>query len=199
MKNIYKHGNRTKKEIALTFDDGPEMIWTEAILSILEKFNVLATFFLIGEKIDTFPKIVRKINDAGHEIGNHGYSHKSLRFCSYKKIGKEILKTEESLQKLAIQTKLFRPAYQRWNPILLKMLSRSSKKMILSDVVPKDFCAKTSDEIVQKILQKTRNGSIIILHDGGGDRKKTVQALEKIIFQLQKRGFHFVTVSELLG
>lgn len=199
MKNIYKHGDRASKEIALTFDDGPEMIWTEAILSILEKFNVLATFFLIGEKIDMFPKIVKKINDAEHEIGNHGYSHRSLRFCSYKKIEIEILKTEESLKKFAIQTKLFRPAYQRWNPILWKMLSRSGRKMILSDVVPKDFRAKTSEEIVQKTLQKTKNGSIIILHDGGGNRKNTVQALEKIIPQLQKRGFHFVTVSELIG
>ena len=195
---IIRHGDRKRWVIALTFDDGPHDLYTGQILDILAKYSIKATFFLTGEKVEQNPDIVHRIISDGHEIGNHSYSHKTMRCRSLKWLRNEIERTDELLlQAGADQPIAFRPPYGRTSFRLMSLLKKLQKKMILWDIGPKDFKYSHPYEIVGKVLKKLKPGSIIVLHDGGGDRSVTVEALNILVKDIREMGYKFVTVSEL--
>jgi peptidoglycan/xylan/chitin deacetylase (PgdA/CDA1 family) len=195
---IIRHGNRKKWVIALTFDDGPQDPYTGQILDILARYSIKATFFLTGEKIKQNPDIVRRIISDGHEVGNHSYSHKTMRCRSVKWLRNEIERTDELLlQAGASQSVPFRPPFGRISFRLMSLLKKMKKKMILWDIGPKDFKYAHPYEIVGKVLKKLKPGSIIVLHDGGWNRSVTVEAVNILVKDIREMGYSFVTISEL--
>ena len=191
-----KHTN--KKEIALTFDDGPDAIFTPKIVEILNEFNIKATFFLLGRNIERNPEIVKELIKQKHEIGNHSYSHKTLIFKSPKYVRDEIEKTDHLLVEFGLEkTQLFRPPYGRYFISLLFVLWKMKKKMVLWNIGPKDFKATSSDEIIFRIEKEIKPGSIIVLHDKSGE--KTLAALKILIPKLLEQNYEFKTISGLFG
>ena len=134
-----------------------------------------------------------------HEVGNHSFSHKSLIFKSASFILNEIEQTDVILRKLGVKESThFRPPYGRMLLITIIVLLRLRKKVILWDNNPKDYKCSSSKEIVNKVLKKLKQGSIIVLHDGAGNRTDTVEAVEVLIPELLKRSYKFKTVSDLI-
>jgi peptidoglycan/xylan/chitin deacetylase (PgdA/CDA1 family) len=196
---IIRHGNRKKWVIALTFDDGPQEPYTGQILDLLAKYSIKATFFLTGEKVEQNPDIVRRIISDGHEVGNHSYSHKTMRCRPLKWLRTEIEKADEQLlQAGACQPISFRPPFGRTSFLLISLLKKMKKKMILWDIGPKDYKYAHPYEIVGKVLKKIKPGSIIVLHDGGGDRSVTVETVNILVKDIREMGYKFVTISELI-
>jgi len=200
-REIYFHGNRNQRKIALTFDDGPSQE-TEDVLRILKRYNARATFFVLGKKVKNNTEILRKIIQQGSEVGNHSYHHPSLIGKSKEFSKQQIEKTDSELSSLKIKTRLFRPPYGKLNYYSLLIAKKLNKKIILWDVDPKDWRRRGIKTTSGLILKKIKNGSIVDLHDfieGFGENTDLPKILNLIIPLLQKRGYKLVTVSELLN
>ncbi|MCK4647363.1 polysaccharide deacetylase family protein [Candidatus Pacearchaeota archaeon] len=197
--NLYFHGGRNKRQIALTFDDGPSEE-TEKILDLLKKYNAKATFFVWGERIKGREKIIERMIKEEHEIGNHSYEHKRLAFKSKDYIEKDLKKLDEKLSQFNIKTNLFRPPKLSMFYNLFRVCKKLEKKIIICDVISHDWKKPGIEKIVNKILRKTKNGSIINFHDyiEGVGSNKDIPAIIEQIFPKLKDNYRFVTVSELL-
>lgn len=197
--NIYRKVSNENMKIALTFDDGPHPGRTPEILNVLNKFNVKATFFLIGQNIEYYPETFKKIISEGHEIGNHTFSHKPLNKCS-----DDTLKTEiESFDKVVSEfnckkTSIIRPPGGLYNDALKKYATENDYSIVLWSIDTMDWSHKSVDDIVDNILLNTNSGDIILMHDFISGQSSTPKALEIVIPILLERGFEFVTVSELI-
>ncbi len=188
-----------EKVVALTFDDGPRPVITEAILDILARHQVKASFFMMGRSIERNRALAARVLAEGHELGNHSYSHPRLVLKSTAFIEEELAKTDALLRELGVKGEiLFRAPHCKKLVGLPWVLSRQGRKHITFDVVPYDDATQDEDLIVSRVLEATRPGSIILLHDGGREKPGTVKATERIIEALKSRGYRFVTVSELL-
>ena len=199
-KIIYKSVSASDKVVALSFDDGPHKTQTDAVLDVLKKHNIKATFFVIGKNARENPEVLRRIADEGHEIGHHTYSHSLKKKVSEKVIEEEITKNEETILELCeLQTRLLRPPGGRVDSNLLKIAERLDYKIILWDVDTRDWAHTPTDRIVDNVLKNTQNGSIILFHDYVFGNSDTAIALDTVITELTKKGFNFVTVGELIG
>lgn len=204
---VNRFGKTNKKEIVLTFDDGPDPKYTSKVLEILAKYKVPATFFLIGENAEKNPDLVREIYQNGYEIGNHTYDHPNISTLSGFMTKVELNATERIIQEITgHSTLLFRPPYvadaQPSTPEELLPIIRAQNigyTMVGELIDPQDWSKPSSNEIVRRVNQQLKGGNVILLHDGGGDRSNTLQALPKIIETLKGQGYTFVTVSHLLG
>lgn len=196
VKSFSNKKNSTKKEIALTFDDGPAE-FTPDFLDLLKKFGAKATFFCIGKQIEKHPEIFRQIIAEGHEIGNHTYSHSNWNgFFSTKKIISEIEKTDAVIKlEGGIKSELFRPPFGVTNPNIAKAIKILNKKSIGWNVRSLDTVLKNEAEISARILKKVKPGSIILMHDTS---EKSLLALHDLLLNLQKQNYRFVTVNQLL-
>ncbi len=188
-----------QKLIALTFDDGPWGKTTQDVLKILADSKVKATFFWIGSHLQRYPDVGRQVVQAGHAIANHTWSH------GYKPVSEEVAKSEiENTSYLiakttGVQTRLFRPPGGILDNGLVAYAQKKTYGTVMWNVDPQDTAAKISaDQITQRVLSQAKAGGIVLLHDGGGDRRATVTALPTIIRKLQAQGFKFVTIPELL-
>ncbi len=191
-------------QIALTFDDGPHASSTPRILEILEKQQVPATFFLVGKHLAANPDTALSVLSAGHEIGNHTYSHPPLILLTDKQVKLEIERTDRLLRDLGGPIpKYLRPPSGFFNKRVLTIAEELGYRLVIGDVYPRDSHRPGSVTITQRVLERATKGSIIILHDGGNvgkvDRSQTHDALHAIIPELQKKGFEFVTLSTLLS
>ncbi|MFA6216292.1 MAG: polysaccharide deacetylase family protein [Candidatus Omnitrophota bacterium] len=201
---VYWHGVTTARKIALTFDDGPSKD-TLQILQELKKYNVKATFFVIGKNVEKYPEIFTRIINDGHAIGNHSYSHPDMFMEEPVMIRKQIRNTEEAVRKYCGQELfLFRPPYGIENAWVFKEAGKHGYTIIKWSVSGFDWESKKAGTIAKRIIGNVRNGSIIILHDGRRLKQRnscqpTIDALSKIIIALEARGYHFVTVPDLLG
>lgn len=185
--------NKTKniKVIALTFDDGPGP-YTNQLLDILEKNQVKATFFMVGENISRYPKVVKRMGKLGCEYGNHSWNHANLANLSAKDIKTQINKTDNALKKVTGKTTtILRPPYGSVSQTLRKT---AGKPLILWSVDTLDWKYRNSSRVQNHVLSHAQNGSIILMHD---IHKTTVQAMKQAIPQLKKKGYRFVTVSEM--
>jgi peptidoglycan-N-acetylglucosamine deacetylase len=199
-------GFKTKdKSICLTFDDGPHPVFTPKILEVLAKHNVKATFFISGRKILTYQNIVEKTINEDHDVGNHGFSHRNFIFKNKEFILKEIARTDELLRTCGAKGEItFRPPYGRMSLKALLLLGKMKKKIIMWNIPTNDYKATNSEMILKKILKKIKPGGIIIVHDAGKlieskvDRTFTIEAVEQIIVELQKKDYKFKTISEML-
>lgn len=188
-----------QKVIALTYDDGPNPPYTNQLLDLLQRHQIKATFFVVGKAIEKHPETVRLLLSNGHEIGNHSYSHKPLIFEKPGFIWSEIEKTDQILRQLGVKQEIhFRAPYGRKLIALPYFLAKLRKKNILWDIDSKDYEASNPEDIETYVLDQVHPGSIILMHDGGGDRWRTVVATEKLIEKLKEKGYTFKTVSELM-
>ena len=204
---LYHQGEGGEHQVAITFDDGPDPEWTPEILDILKAANVKAAFFLVGVEAERYPNLVRRIVDEGHEIGNHTYYHPNLALCWPEHIRLELNATQLLIESITGRaTTLFRPPYAAdTNPsqiselIPLQIAQDLSYLVVLENIDPQDWARPGADIILQRIKQQRRDGNIILLHDGGGDRSQTVEALPRILEWLHARGDTVTPISALLG
>jgi len=176
-----------KKEIYLTFDDGPDPEVTPWILAVLKKENIKATFFLVGQQIEKFPELVGSTIKEGHTIANHSYSHKNGWLCAKEKYIADV----EKCQKLMPKNSLFRPPYGKITKAQISAL-KAKYKIILWDVLGWDFLQNTTHEKIKRnILHNTKTGSIIVLHNNQKSFKNLQPILAEIIKSLKEKGFSF--------
>ena len=204
---LYHQGAGDAHEVALTFDDGPDPEWTPKILDILKAAKVKAAFFLVGVNAERYPNLVRRIVDEGHEIGNHTYYHPNLALCWPEHVRLELNATQLLIQTLTGRgTTLFRPPYAadtqpaRLADLMpLQIAQDQNYLVVLENIDPQDWAKPGADVILQRIKQQRHDGNIILLHDAGGDRSQTVEALPRIIEYLQARNDTIVPLSKLLN
>lgn len=192
----------TKKVVALTFDDGPHAIYTDEILTILKSYHIHATFFVIGENAKRYPDQIKKAYADGNVIGNHSYTHPNLTSLDPHSIELELTKTSDVVDNAAsAYPLLFRPPYGICNNKTVTVAKELGYKTILWDDMTDDYHVRSNSPtlIASHILHAAHPGSIIVLHDGGGLRGKTVIALLMIITELKKDGYEFLTIPELLS
>ena len=200
---IIKKGNEDEKIIALTFDDGPDEVFTPQVLDILKKNDVKATFFLVGENLKQNKEIVKRQFEEGHEIGNHTYTHINVAKSGYDKVYEEITKTQEEIKEITgVEPKLFRPPYRAMSRNMCDIIKNKNMNIILwSNLDPRDWSNPGVYSIVNTIESKVGNGNIILLHDYNNlrnSKSQTIQALESVIPYLKEQGYKFVTISELI-
>lgn len=180
-------------KIAFTFDDGPNAN-TKKVLAVLKKYNVKATFFVLGQQVAAYPDVARQIIAEGHDIGNHTYSHKDLVKASPELAKAEIDKTNNIVFETTGQTiKLFRPTYGRYNA---SVKSLTNLHFVLWNVDPLDWKVRVPKTIANNILTHTKGGSVILMHD---IYSTSAEALDMVLGQLIDKGYDIVKVSELLG
>ncbi|KNF07586.1 polysaccharide deacetylase [Gottschalkia purinilytica] len=200
--NLVKHGPRDRKMVTLTFDDGPNPVYTPQILDVLKKHNVKANFFVLGKHAEKYPDIILRMKKEGHEIGNHSYSHINVEKSSIEEIKAEIIKTQEIVKNITGENpKLLRPPYGLYNGKIINMSKEMDLKIVLWTYYqdPKDWSSPGVDHIVEIVTTKIKNGDIILLHDHNEKESHTVEALKTIIPKLTEMGYEFVTISELLN
>ncbi|MEN8253883.1 MAG: polysaccharide deacetylase family protein [Verrucomicrobiota bacterium] len=186
--------------VALTFDDGPNLPYTDELLRILGGRDVKVTFFLIGSEIASQMEVPRRICRAGHEIGSHSYDWSMLSFKSRSSVLRQVEMTEETLSDAGINhISLFRAPKGILSPAAISVLNERNYVVVGGDVIAGDWKFHDTIQIKDTVLRKVRPGSIIVLHDGGGDRTKTLEAVPVIIDGLRDKGYSFLTVSELLN
>lgn len=192
---IYRISN-DEKVVALTFDDGPSEIRTPALLDLLNEYNVKATFFMLGEKIEKYPDIAQAVFTQGHLIGNHTYDHSRLILKSPSFITEQILRTEELIKGIGQEKVLyFRPPYSSKYIVLPLVLKSMDKKLVTGTYdPPSQYISPFSTErVVDEVIKNVQPGSIIFLHDGkDNDKEHFVRSVELIIIELKDKGYNFV-------
>ncbi|MEI2315855.1 peptidoglycan-N-acetylglucosamine deacetylase [Bacillus paramobilis] len=192
-------GPYNKAEVALTFDDGPDLEFTPKILDKLKQHNVKATFFLLGENAEKFPNVVKRIANEGHIIGNHTYSHPNLAKVNDAEYRNQIIKTEEILNRLAgYAPKFIRPPYGEILENQLKWATEQDFMIVQWSVDTVDWKGVSAETITNNVLGNSFPGSVILQHSTPGGRLQgSVDALDKIIPQLKTKGARFVTLPSM--
>lgn len=192
-------GNAHLPEIALTFDDGPTPPYTPQILALLQHYGVPATFFVIGSQAAAYPDLVQQESQQGHRVGNHTWTHPDLTTLPPVDVRAQLQSASREIEADTNQAPtLMRPPGGHFNGEVQSIAASLGLSTILWSVDPRDWSRPGTDKIIQSVLDTTHNGSIILLHDGGGDRSETVAALPTIIISLQQRGFQFVTIPRMI-
>jgi peptidoglycan/xylan/chitin deacetylase (PgdA/CDA1 family) len=192
------------KQLALTFDDGPNPACTPQLLDVLAKHNVCATFFLVGKWIASHPDLARKINAGGHEIGNHTQTHPNLLLCSAGELRKQLNDCRTSIENAGLApSNLFRPPWGARRPATLRVARELGYTPVMWSVTCYDWKPTTADRIEAHAVRQVRGGDILLLHDGdysrdNADRTATVGAVERIISRYKSDGYTFVTVGEMI-
>ena len=188
-----------EKLIALNFDDGPHPHNTDAVLAVLAKYDVKATFFEIGRNIELYPDVTRRVVAAGHEIGNHTYHHPHLSRVTDETLLEELAACGRAAEvTVGTVPVLFRPPEGARTAERGKLLGDEGYRQILWSVDTNDWRGRSAEEISRVVLRSVKPGDIILMHDYVARRFQGAAALETVIPALQKEGYRFVTVSELL-
>jgi len=181
--------------IALTIDDGPSPIYTPQILQILAKYKVTASFSMVGKNVTYYPGVARDVADAGHVIVNHTWDHANLATLTESKTRAEIANASEAIHTAVGRAPtIFRAPYGAWSPTTLEYCASEHLMPLDWSVDPRDWARPGVSKIVSNILKNTQTGSIILEHDGGGNRSETVAALKIAIPRLLDEGYHFRAV-----
>lgn len=197
---VFSKNKQETKKIALTFDDGPHPRYTDKILSILEKYNIKATFFVIGVNVENYPEPLKRIYEAGHEIGNHSYSHISEKSLTGDSALEEVNKCEELIYKsIGIKPRLFRPPQGMFSEDIEKIVFEKNYSIVLWSVDTRDWAHNSVENIMKTVQSELRGGDVILMHDYTSGKNTTCDALESIIPSLIEKGYEFVTVSELMN
>ena len=204
---VSHQGGGRNDEVAITFDDGPDPKWTPQILAILKERGIKAAFFMIGNRIEDNPDLVRQVLAEGHEIGIHTYTHPDLAKISPERARLEFNATRRLIEKITgHSTLLFRPPYNADSQpadaegiIPVEIAQALGYLTVGHSIDPQDWERPGSDEIVERVKSGRAYGRVILLHDGGGDRSQTVEALPQIIDYLETRGDRIVPLGDLVG
>jgi peptidoglycan/xylan/chitin deacetylase (PgdA/CDA1 family) len=195
---------RGTKQLALTYDDGPNDPHTLRLLEVLARHNVRATFFLIGRFVRQRPDIVREVVKAGHVVGNHTFTHPLLTFKSEAEIGGELTDCRTALQDvIGEHSNLFRPPFGGRRPAVLRIVRELSLEPVMWNVTGYDWNAPPAAAIENKVTKQMRGGDVILLHDGGhremgADRSQTVIVTNRLITDYLAEGYEFVTILQMM-
>ncbi|MFH1379857.1 MAG: polysaccharide deacetylase family protein [bacterium] len=182
--------------IALTFDDGPHPGYTDQLIRMCNKYNIKVTFFVVGKQADKYPELLKMIDENGHEIANHSYSHSNLTFLTSQAVISELTQTHNAVTRVVNrQPRYFRPPGGNYNAQVVEAALSTGYEMVLWEVAPLDHLQQDSVVIAGKILENASDGDIVLLHSG---MDPTIECLPHVIEELKNRGFRFVTVSEAL-
>ncbi len=200
----FTHLPRGTKQIALTYDDGPNDPYTLRLLEVLARHGVSATFFLIGRYVEQGADIVREIAKAGHVIGNHTFTHPLLTFKSESETREELTRCRAAIQNaIGDHSNLFRPPFGGRRPATLRVARELGLEPIMWNITGYDWNAPPAAVIEKKVSRWIRGGDVVLLHDGGhkamgADRSQTVQATDHVIERYKGEGYEFKTISEML-
>jgi peptidoglycan/xylan/chitin deacetylase (PgdA/CDA1 family) len=183
--------------VAITFDDGPDPVFTPKVLEILRRYKITATFFLVGERVRRFPEVLGQIREEGHCVGNHSDSWRRTVQLGHDEFERDLLRAEQSLG-LLDSPKLFRPAGGMIRADQIQVLRKHCYFAVLGSAYAFDPYRPPQKYIEWAITRGLKNGAIIVLHDSGGDRTHSVEALPVVIENAQAKGYRFVRLSEHL-
>jgi len=192
-----------KKLVALTFDDGPYPPYTQQLLKVLDEEKIKATFFLVAEKAEKFPELIKQEVEAGHELALHSYIHKDQLKLEPEAIQENLEQGKAALEKLSgTEIKFFRPPHGFKDWAVMENAARARLEVVNWSVIPRDWTNPGAEVIEQRVLEKIAPGAIVLLHDGDSPhylapREQTVRATREIIHKLRAQGYSFVTISEL--
>jgi peptidoglycan-N-acetylglucosamine deacetylase len=195
---------RGSKQLALTYDDGPNDPHTQRLLEVLARHNVHATFFLIGRYVEHRPDIVRELVKAGHVIGNHTFTHPLLIFKSGRELRTQLENCERALtDAVGEHSNLFRPPFGGRRPAVLRIARQMKLDPVMWNVTGYDWNAPSVEHIEGKVTSQVRGGDVILLHDGGhrefgADRSYTITATDRLISRYKAEGYEFVTVPAMM-
>jgi peptidoglycan/xylan/chitin deacetylase (PgdA/CDA1 family) len=191
-------GGGTRPEVALTFDDGPHPVFTPLVLDILARYEIRATFFCVGLCAVAHPELIARIVSEGHTVGNHTWSHPYLPDLTRDEVRRQVHATGEVLGGVSgTAPVIVRPPYGARTPDVLRLLADRDLTTVLFDVDARDWTTPGADAIVATVTTTAAPGSIVLMHDAGGDRTQTVAALPRIVEGLGDRGLRFVTVDRI--
>ncbi|OUL24282.1 polysaccharide deacetylase family protein [Nostoc sp. 106C] len=188
----------SEKVIALTFDDGPWPESTTQVLDILKKNNIKATFFVIGQNVKNYPNLLKRESAEGHVIGNHTWHH-WYQFMNPQTAAYEIDHTADLINQITgVKTNLFRPPGGFMHNGVADYARNNKYAIILWSSDSVDYSRPAVPRLINNVFRESKPGGIVLMHDGGGNRSRTVQALPEIIAKFRKEGYRFVTIPELL-
>jgi peptidoglycan-N-acetylglucosamine deacetylase len=177
--------------VALTFDDGPHPTWTPQVLNILDLFQIKATFFVVGENVARYPGLTAEILRRGHSGQNHSYTHPDLVTLSNDQVDLELRRNHIELRAAGVpKPNCLRPPYGSYDQRIDLLAEARGLELVLWDVDTRDWSRPGVPAIVDRATQ-AGSGDIVLMHDGGGDRSQTVEALPEIILELDERGYDF--------
>lgn len=185
-------------KFALTFDDGPNPKYTPQVLALLDKFGARGTFFMVGTNVIQYPTLVQQVALSGNEIAAHSMTHPYPDYCSESMLDYEITTSVTILRETSGKpVRYFRAPYGKSNYIYTQRAPELDVKIIYWTIDPRDWSGISSDIIAERVLDNLEPGSIVLMHDGGGDRQETVDALEIILREAKARGYNSVSLFEL--
>jgi peptidoglycan-N-acetylglucosamine deacetylase len=200
--SFFLEGQANDKVIALTFDDGPDPIYTDQILAILDKADVKATFFMVGAKMRHWPDVARRVEQKGHATGGHGYEHIDIaKLRPAAALREQLEPTQKAFADvLGHKARLFRPPYGALTDDEISLFIKNGLVIVDWSVDSFDWKvgADGADRIRKTVLRYVHPGAIVLLHTGGGNRGATARALPGLLEDLRAQGYRFVTVPELL-
>ncbi len=186
--------------IALTFDDGPSATYTPQILDLFAEHGARCTFFVLGGKIARHADLIRRMDEEGHEVGIHTWSHPKLTGLSNAAIRSDLARCRSALEPLVERpVRWVRPPYGAVNARVRHAINDAGYRVAMWSIDPRDWQGPSASVVAGRILRAARDGSVVVLHDGGYNRGGTVAAMRTVVPALQKRGFQIVTLSELTG
>jgi peptidoglycan/xylan/chitin deacetylase (PgdA/CDA1 family) len=192
------------KQLALTYDDGPNDPHTLRLLEVLAKHDVKATFFLIGRYVKQRPDIVRELVRVGHVVGNHTFSHPNLLFASATRTRMQLGECEQTLREaVGEHSRLFRPPFGGRRPSTLRVARALGLEPVMWNVTGGDWKGKPAEDVERRVGRQVRGGDVILLHDGGhaafgADRSQTVIATDRLIGRYKSEGYEFLTIPEMM-
>ena len=201
----YLGAGRGSRQLALTYDDGPNDPHTLRLLEVLARHEVRATFFLIGNFVAEKTEIAREVARAGHMIGNHTFNHPNMIFCSPSRVRNELEQCRKVLaDTVGEHSMLWRPPFGARLPHVLRVGRKLGLEPVMWTVSSNDWKIYTADGIERRVGQRIRGGDIILMHDGshvrmGADRARTVEATDRLIRQFKDQGYEFVSITEMMN
>jgi peptidoglycan-N-acetylglucosamine deacetylase len=197
---LVRNGRRDGNMVALTFDDGPHPRFTGEVLDVLARYDIRASFFCVGLNAASMEHQVSRMATLGHCVANHTWSHPYLPDLSAQELREQVGRTREVITRAAGELPpLMRPPYGSLTPSVLDNWVGYDERIVLWDCSPEDWARPGAEVIAGRVLAGAKPGSVILLHDGGGDRSQTVASLPAIIEGCLERGWSFGTVPELIG
>jgi peptidoglycan/xylan/chitin deacetylase (PgdA/CDA1 family) len=185
--------------VALTYDDGPSDANTDDLLEILQAAGARATFFVVGSRLEQHRELGRRIAAAGHELANHSYSHRNLQELDGDEAEQDIVLGVRAIAEVVDPPTLYRPPFGKQPAEETRICDELGLRSVLWSIDSGDTMPFSTDRIVREVVRRVRPGDIVLMHDGGDRRQRTLDATRRILHQLDALGFAFVTVSELVA